>query len=169
MNQRSLPCFALWFMPLFHRPLSSGLAIDLLNDSARMQEEESWVQVFFLHIGHSLRCSQCFRSFSTNIFSYCNHNIDLFSILLFTKNSLDNPCHYTCFYQAALHRLLRIKGFILVLIGCGAARMHHQFKVMGTYWSQWYHQLHYCFHICSLPFHAAITLPSKTEEKAGRW
>lgn len=58
---------------------------------------------------------------STNIFSYSNHNIDLVSILLVTKNSLDNPCHYKCFYQASLHRLLRIKGFILVLIGGGAA------------------------------------------------
>lgn len=146
MNQRSLPCFALWFMPLFHRPLSSGLAIDLLNDSARMEEEGSWVQVFFLHIGHSLRCSRwCFSCFSTNIFSYSNHNIDLVYMILVTKNSLDNPWHYKCFYQASLHRLLRIKGFILVLIGRGAARLHHQLKVMGTYW--WYHQLHHCFHM----------------------
>lgn len=130
MNRRSLPCFALWFMPSFHRPLSSGLAVDLFNDSVTMEKEGSWVEVFSLHSGHSLRSSRWFFfwSFSTNVLVSSNNNnkIDWISV---TEMILTG-----CSSQAACCVLKAYTGLNwpwAALLLC-----HHFFAGCSRWWSQ---------------------------------
>lgn len=163
MNRRSLPCFALWFMPLFHRPLCSGLAVGLLNDSATMEEEGSWVEVFSFHSGHSLRSSRwCFRSFSTNVFSSSNNNNDRL-----------NQYHWKDFNKLFFTGWCVLKAYTglngLELHCCVITSVQDVQGDGRRLFTSPPPLLPHERHICSPLFYAAATLPSKTEGWAGRW